>query len=98
MDASVAHNTHWLGEVTRRVSDLGYGVPPSVGNFILVDFAPIPGADAAAADEELSARGVILRRVGAYGLPQMLRMTIGDEEANEAAIDALRAYRDGLRV
>lgn len=96
VETAVAHNNHWLGEVSERLRALGYGVPPSVGNFILVDFAALPGADAGAADEMLSARGVILRRVTGYGLPQMLRMTIGDEEANEATIAALRDYRDGL--
>jgi histidinol-phosphate aminotransferase len=98
VEAAVAHNNHWLGEVSRRLREIGYGVPPSVGNFVLVDFSTLPGADAAAADDELSAKGVILRRVAGYGLPQMLRMTIGDEEANEAAITALRAYRESLRA
>ena len=84
--------------MSRQVRELGYGVPPSVGNFILVDFAPMRGADAGAADDFLSARGVILRRVTGYGLPQMLRMTIGDEEANAATVAALRDYRDQIRV
>ncbi len=98
VDRSIAHNERWLPEVSERIRALGFGVPPSVGNFILIDFAPVAGADAKAADAFLGARGVVLRQVAAYGLPQMLRMTIGDEEANEATFAALKAYHEGLGV
>ena len=40
-------------------------------------------------------RGFILRAVGAYGLPNCLRMTIGSEEANRGVIEALRAFMAG---
>ncbi|MCF3932786.1 histidinol-phosphate transaminase [Acuticoccus sp. M5D2P5] len=95
-DRSIAHNARWLPELRERIAALGFPVAPSVGNFVLIDFSAVPGGDAGAADEFLSARGVILRRVSAYGLPQMLRMTVGDDESNEATIAALRAYRDTL--
>jgi histidinol-phosphate aminotransferase len=95
-ERAVAHNTRWLGELPGRVEDLGFRVPPSVGNFILVDFSTVNGGDAAAADDFLGERGVIMRRMTGYGLPQMLRMTIGDDEANEAALTALTDYRNAL--
>ncbi|WP_420393437.1 histidinol-phosphate transaminase [Acuticoccus sp.] len=96
VERAVEHNATWLPEVTRQVRELGFGVPPSAGNFILIDFATVAGADAGDADDALGACGVVLRRVTGYGLPQMLRMTIGDEEANHATIAALTAYRDTL--
>ncbi|RAH98192.1 histidinol-phosphate transaminase [Acuticoccus sediminis] len=96
MERAVEHNNYWLPEVTRRVRELGFGVPDSVGNFVLIDFSTVPGGDAGEADDFLGARGCVLRRVAGYGLPQMLRMTIGDEEANEAVIAALAEYREGL--
>jgi histidinol-phosphate aminotransferase len=96
VDRAVEHNNRWLAELPQRIEALGFRVPPSVGNFVLVDFEPVPGADAAAADDFLGERGVIMRRMTGYGLPQMLRMTIGDDEANEAAVAALAAYRDGI--
>ena len=65
-------------------------VTPSVGNFILIHFPTEKGRDAASADELLKSRGIILRRVAAYGLPNALRMTIGTEEANRLVIDGLR--------
>ncbi|WMS42880.1 histidinol-phosphate transaminase [Acuticoccus sp. MNP-M23] len=96
VERAIAHNDRWLPELTTRIEAIGFRVPPSVGNFVLIDFASVDGADAAAADAFLGARGIILRRVAGYGLPQMLRMTIGDDEANEATIAALQAYRESL--
>ena len=49
-------------------------------------------AEEATADAFLLARGVVLRRVDAYGLPNALRMTIGSAEANEAVIAGLTAF------
>jgi histidinol-phosphate aminotransferase len=37
----------------------------------------------------LKSRGIILRRVAAYGLPNALRMTIGTEDDNRAVVAAL---------
>lgn len=96
VERAVEHNARCLSELPPRIEALGFRVPPSVGNFILIDFSPVPGADAVRADDFLGERGVIVRRMTSYGLPQMLRMTLGDDEANEAALAALAAYRDHL--
>ncbi|WP_108658890.1 histidinol-phosphate transaminase [Acuticoccus kandeliae] len=96
MERSVEHNNRWLPILRERIGALGFTVAPSVGNFVLIDFSSVPGGDAGEADTFLSARGVILRRVSAYGLPTMLRMSVGDDEGNEATIAALAAYRDTL--
>ena len=65
---------------------------PSVGNFLLMHFAKVPGKTANDADAYLTQRGLILRAVGAYGLPDALRLTIGNDEANAALLAALRAF------
>ena len=65
---------------------------PSVGNFILIHFPDEAGRRAPDADAWLLDRGIVLRRMEAYGLPNALRMTIGSEEANEAVIAALGAF------
>ena len=44
------------------------------------------------ADAYLNDHGIILRRMEAYGLPNCLRMTVGDEEANRAVISALSDF------
>ena len=65
---------------------------PSVGNFVLIHFPARDGRSAAAADEFLKARGIILRRVAAYGLPNCLRMTIGTEDDNRKVVAALASF------
>lgn len=93
--AAVAHNDTWLARMTERVAALGLTVTPSVANFILVHFPQSPGRTAAEADAHLTARGVIVRRVSAYGLPDSLRVTIGTEAANEAFLAALTEFVRG---
>ncbi|MEN3377392.1 MAG: histidinol-phosphate aminotransferase, partial [Hyphomicrobiales bacterium] len=68
---------------------LGLKVTPSVGNFILIHFPETNGKTAKDADAALTARGCVLRAVGAYDLPNALRMSIGTEEANKLVVATL---------
>jgi len=70
-------------------------VTPSVGNFLLLHFPRTPGKTSVEADRYLSARGFVLRAVGAYGLPDSLRMSVGTEEANRGVVAALEAFMAG---
>lgn len=87
---AVAHNTRWLDWTRRELESLGLDVTPSAGNFLLIHFPQ--HKTASAADAFLMSRGVYLRRLEPYGLPDALRMTIGSEEANRAVIAALREF------
>jgi histidinol-phosphate aminotransferase len=44
------------------------------------------------ADAFLTKRGLILRQVGAYKLPNALRMSVGTEEANRLVVQALKEF------
>jgi histidinol-phosphate aminotransferase len=90
--AALAHNDEWLPRLTMELTAIGLEVTPSVGNFILIHFPTTPGKTAKEADAFLGKRGLILRAVGAYGLPNALRMTIGSAEANELVIAALKEF------
>ena len=92
VDSCVSHNEEWLEWTSEELRKLGLRVTPSVANFILIHFQEDGKHTAAAADEYLSARGYILRRVAAYGLPDALRMTIGTEEANRGVVAALADF------
>jgi histidinol-phosphate aminotransferase len=92
VEFAVAHNETWLPWVTAEIGKLGLEVTPSIGNFVLIHFPPQKGKDAAAADEFLKFRGIILRRVAAYGLPKCLRMTIGTEDDNRKVVAALASF------
>ncbi|HEV7416165.1 MAG TPA: histidinol-phosphate transaminase [Tianweitania sediminis] len=92
IENTVAHNDHWLPWLTAELTQLGLRVTPSVGNFILIHFPENEAHSAAKADEYLSARGYILRRVAGYGFPNALRMTVGSEEANRGVVAALSDF------
>lgn len=89
---SVTHNEDWLKRMTGGCAALGLKVTPSVGNFVLVHFPPTAQHSAERADAFLQTRGCVVRRVGAYGLPDALRITIGTEQANLAVLAALKEF------
>jgi histidinol-phosphate aminotransferase len=92
VEKSAAHNARWLPWLTEEIGKLGLKVTPSVANFVLIHFPETKGRSAADADAFLTARGLILRRVAGYGLPNALRMTVGTEEANRLVVEALAAF------
>jgi histidinol-phosphate aminotransferase len=89
---SRAHNERWLAWLTEEIGKLGLVVTPSVANFVLIHFPEEKGRTAAEADAFLTKRGLILRRVAAYKLPNALRMSVGTEEANRLAVAALKEF------
>ena len=66
--------------VPALLAALGLEFTPSQGNFHLVHFPTEPGRNAAAADAFLRSRGIIVRAMPSYGLPEWLRMTVGGAE------------------
>jgi histidinol-phosphate aminotransferase len=91
-DKAVQHNTVWLDRLSNSLRQKGLKVTPSVANFILVHFPLDKEATADKADAFLQEKGIIVRRMEAYGLPGALRITIGSTEANEAVIEAITEF------
>jgi histidinol-phosphate aminotransferase len=94
MEAARDHNEKWLAWLTDEVRKLGLTVTPSAANFILIHFPRTKGKTAADADEFLTSRGLILRRVVAYHLPDCLRLTVGLEEPNRLVVKALAEFME----
>jgi histidinol-phosphate aminotransferase len=90
VEQSVAHNTEWRARLTEALAASGLKVWPSEGNFLLLDFGSPERARAA--DAHLRGRGLILRAMGAYGLPSALRLSIGTAEENGLVIEALQDF------
>jgi histidinol-phosphate aminotransferase len=90
VEKAIAHNETWLPWVTAELERIGIRITPSIGNFVLMHFPAEKGG--AAADKFLKARGIIMRPVGAYGIPNALRMTIGTEEENRKVVAALTEF------
>lgn len=68
--------------------DFGLKVIPTEANFYLVIFET--EAEALRLYMDLLRRGVIVRPLGAFGLPQCLRITIGTDDQNRILINALK--------
>jgi histidinol-phosphate aminotransferase len=89
VERSRQHNEKWLGWLIEEIGKLGLKVTPSVGNFVLIHFPDTKGKTAKDADALLTSRGCVLRAVGAYHLPNALRMSVGTEEANRLTVATL---------
>jgi len=92
VEKSRAHNTRWLAWLTEEIGKLGLPVTPSAANFVLIHFPETKGRTAKEADAFLTKRGLILRQVGVYKLPNALRMSVGTEEANRLVMQALKEF------
>jgi histidinol-phosphate aminotransferase len=92
VERSRAHNDKWLAWLTQEIRRLGLEVTPSIANFVLIHFPETNGRTAEEADAFLTKRGLILRRVKAYKLPNALRMSVGSEEANRLAVETLAEF------
>jgi len=92
LELSRAHNARWLPWLTEEIGKLGLEVTPSVANFILIHFPKAKGRTAEDANTFLLSRGLILRQVGSYDLPDALRLTVGTEEANRLVLKALADF------
>ncbi len=84
-----AHNATQRARLSAALEAAGIRVWPSEGNFVLADFGT-PAA-AAAADAALRLRGILVRAMRSYALPQCLRITIGTAEECDLVAEALAA-------
>ena len=77
-------NRAGLAQIERGCRELGLEFVPSVANFVLVRVG-----DGGRVFERLQERGVIVRPVKSYGLPEWVRVTIGTREQNERLLAEL---------
>lgn len=79
----------WLAEA---LMELGVPSDTSCANFILARFAS--EEEAGACDEYLKKQGVIVRKVAGYGLPNCLRITVGDEAGCRRVVHAVKGFKE----
>jgi histidinol-phosphate aminotransferase len=85
---SLARNTEERAALADALRERGWFVHPSQTNFLLVEF----GDRTPAIEAALLEQGVILRPMAGYGLPDCLRITVGNRDENRRLLAAL----DGL--
>jgi len=85
----VAGNAMQRKLLAAALRERGRFVHPSQTNFLLVEF----GSYAAALEAALLARGVVLRPMAGYGLPECLRITVGTADENARLLAALDAWQ-----
>lgn len=84
---TLAYNAGQRTELADALRTRGWFVHPSQTNFLLVEF----GAGTAAIEAALLAQGVVVRPMAGYGLPDCLRITVGDAGENRRLLQALDA-------
>ena len=72
-------------ELTAQLRERRLFVPESQTNFLLVDF----GRDAAQIESALVQRGIVTRPMVGYGLPNCLRITVGNRDENRRLLEML---------
>jgi histidinol-phosphate aminotransferase len=79
-------NRAGLRQLENGCRELGLEIVPSVANFMLVRVG-----DGTRVFDSLQRRGVIVRPVKSYGLPEWVRVTVGTAEQNRRLLAELRA-------
>ncbi len=83
---SVELNRAGMAQLTSGFASLSLAWIPSSGNFVSVAVG-----DAGEVFRQLLQRGVIVRPVGNYGLPEHLRVSVGLEPENHRLLETLAA-------
>ncbi len=84
-------NAKWRDWLAGELAKLGVPSDPSECNFILARFGS--PEEAQACDAYLKTKGLIVRMVAGYNLPECLRITIGDESACRRVAAAVAEFR-----
>jgi len=84
-------NAKWREWMAHGLAELGVLSDTSTANFILARFADED--EATACDEYLKSQGIIVRKVGGYGLPNCLRITVGDEASCRRVVHAVGQFK-----
>jgi histidinol-phosphate aminotransferase len=95
----IDHTRRWRETLSQRLKGHGLAVTGSEGNFVNVGFPDQAGRKAADLDAYLKSKGISVRPIAMFDLPNHLRITIGKDDEMQALMDALEEfYRDASKV
>ena len=87
LERTLRTNREGMAFLARELAALGIESWPSEANFLLAK--PGPGAY-----ERLLRKGIIVRPLSGFGMPEHVRITVGLPEENERLVKALRRIRE----
>jgi histidinol-phosphate aminotransferase len=92
---SLELNARGLRYLTNGLEEMGLTVVPSEANFVMI---VLPAEqDALRIFEDLLSRGVVVRPLKAFGLPNCLRISTGTDDDNQLCVEAFRrSYAAGI--
>ena len=85
---SLELNARGLRLLTDSFRGMGMEVVPSDANFVMLPL--LSAEEARALTEALLRQGVIVRPLGAFGLPQCIRVSTGTDEENARCVEVVR--------
>ena len=89
-DQSRKMNNEQMQVLCQGFADLELNTIDSVANFVCVELS----VDAGNVHEKLLRRGVIVRPIAGYGMPNHLRVSVGIPEENERVLDEFHKLRN----
>lgn len=90
IERSVKHNTEWRDWTSKQLTSNRLKVWPSAANFLLFSLESAEAAEACRLF--LKSKGILIRQMGAYKLPESLRISIGTGEEMVLACAAIKEY------
>ncbi len=93
---TLANNAKGLDYFSRALGEMGFQVVPSAANFVMMVFAEKEQAERTF--QALLSQGVIVRPLGASGLPNCLRVSVGTPEENKFFVEALEEVRQQMEA
>ncbi|MGA9115953.1 MAG: histidinol-phosphate transaminase [Bacteroidota bacterium] len=94
LERSLEVNEEGIRFLVPALRALGYAPVPTHANFLMIPLRS--QAETARIYDGLLHRGVIVRPLGAFGLPHCIRITVGTPDENRALVEALGSLGRGM--
>ena len=89
---SVQHNLKWMSWLKKELQSLNLEFQPSITNFLLIKFPSDIEYNAENAEHYLASKGILVRGMKVYGLPNYLRVSIGTQDENFEFVNELKTF------
>ena len=89
---SVQHNLKWMSWLKKELQSLNLEFQPSITNFLLIKFPSDIEYNAENAELYLASKGILVRGMKVYGLPNYLRVSIGTQDENFEFVNELKTF------